>query len=369
MRKLTIVTIGLLSVLTIQAQKVTFVSEGFERGVKAHIGLSEDEEVLQTQTDTITKIDLSGQEISNLNDVLWMPNVKELDLSNNEITDVRPLAELEFLSSVNLKNNYLESISSLTFTRSKKMTVNVGYNYIEDFTAVLIPSHCQFTMIGMNIQQRTDEKVFDVLQLYVGIGKNDQPVVTYRGTTNMDNPVTLSYGETVETAYMDGDSHMVTVRTSGNQSVKVRISNGTYADSTYVVPVNFYPTEANEAITIETGLPEKYRIESTGALYGTVVIDGTKLNYTAPDESMSDVVAFSYYEGARFRGYGYVLTGLRNGDVNGDGVVDIADAVIIVNKILENPPANFIERAADVNRDSKITISDAIGLVNLLLNQ
>ena len=116
-------------------------------------------------------------------------------------------------------------------------------------------------------------------------------------------------------------------------------------------------------------MPEKYRIESTGALYGTVVIDGTKLNYTAPDESMSDVVAFSYYEGARFRGYGYVLTGLRNGDVNGDGVVDIADAVIIVNKILENPPANFIERAADVNRDSKITISDAIGLVNLLLNQ
>jgi hypothetical protein len=80
------------------------------------------------------------------------------------------------------------------------------------------------------------------------------------------------------------------------------------------------------------------------------------------------VVAFSYYEGARFRGYGYVLAGLHKGDVHADGSVSITDAVRIVNKILGNPSAGFIERAADVNRDSNISITDAVGVVNIILN-
>ena len=80
-----------------QAQKVTFLSEGFEFGVKAHLGLSESDEVMQAQTDTITSIDLSGLGISEISDVVYLPNVEKLDLSLNEIDDVEPLASLEHL--------------------------------------------------------------------------------------------------------------------------------------------------------------------------------------------------------------------------------------------------------------------------------
>ncbi len=55
------------------------------------------------------------------------------------------------------------------------------------------------------------------------------------------------------------------------------------------------------------------------------------------------------------------------GDANGDGVVDVADVVAIVNKILEKPAENFNEKAADVNGDGVIDVSDVVGVVNLIL--
>ena len=57
------------------------------------------------------------------------------------------------------------------------------------------------------------------------------------------------------------------------------------------------------------------------------------------------------------------------GDANGDGEVNISDAVAIVNYILGNPSLGFNAAAADMNGDGKVTISDAVGVVNMVLNQ
>ena len=61
--------------------------------------------------------------------------------------------------------------------------------------------------------------------------------------------------------------------------------------------------------------------------------------------------------------------GVASGDANGDGKVDAADVVEIVNFILNNPSAEFNQAAADVNRDSVVDISDAVGVVNIILNK
>ena len=58
----------------------------------------------------------------------------------------------------------------------------------------------------------------------------------------------------------------------------------------------------------------------------------------------------------------------KNGDVNGDDVVSITDAVSIVNNIMGNPSDNFIEEVANVNDDEGITITDAVGVVNIIMN-
>jgi len=57
------------------------------------------------------------------------------------------------------------------------------------------------------------------------------------------------------------------------------------------------------------------------------------------------------------------------GDVNGDGKVSITDAVYVVNYVLQQPAADFQEKAADLNGDGKITITDAVQIVNIILGQ
>jgi hypothetical protein len=55
------------------------------------------------------------------------------------------------------------------------------------------------------------------------------------------------------------------------------------------------------------------------------------------------------------------------GDANGDGVVDVADVVAIVNYILNKPGENFNEQAADVNGDGVIDVADVVAVVNIIL--
>ena len=55
------------------------------------------------------------------------------------------------------------------------------------------------------------------------------------------------------------------------------------------------------------------------------------------------------------------------GDVNNDGIINVTDAIGVVNYILKNTPSSFVEGAADVNQDGIINITDAIGVVNMIL--
>jgi hypothetical protein len=60
---------------------------------------------------------------------------------------------------------------------------------------------------------------------------------------------------------------------------------------------------------------------------------------------------------------------ILKGDVNGDGDVDIADAVCIVNHVVDKPNAKFIEAAADANGDGDVDIADAVHIVNLVVGK
>ena len=60
------------------------------------------------------------------------------------------------------------------------------------------------------------------------------------------------------------------------------------------------------------------------------------------------------------------------GDVNRDGLVNIADVTSLVNIILgkdNNEPYIYDHDAADVNQDTRINITDVTGLVNIILGK
>ena len=54
------------------------------------------------------------------------------------------------------------------------------------------------------------------------------------------------------------------------------------------------------------------------------------------------------------------------GDINIDGVVDVADAFDIINYILGKPSAPFMFDAADLNGDGKVDVSDIVRLIPLI---
>jgi hypothetical protein len=57
------------------------------------------------------------------------------------------------------------------------------------------------------------------------------------------------------------------------------------------------------------------------------------------------------------------------GDANGDGVVNISDAVLVVNYILGDRESDIIFENADINQDNEINVTDAVGIVNIILGQ
>ena len=55
------------------------------------------------------------------------------------------------------------------------------------------------------------------------------------------------------------------------------------------------------------------------------------------------------------------------GDVNGDGEVDLSDAIMVTYYSLHEVPSNFNESAADMNGDGQIDLSDAITIIYMSL--
>ena len=57
------------------------------------------------------------------------------------------------------------------------------------------------------------------------------------------------------------------------------------------------------------------------------------------------------------------------GDVDGDGEVDVADVVCLVNYIIGKPVPVFIEEAAEVDLDGEIDVADAVTIVNWIISR
>ena len=57
------------------------------------------------------------------------------------------------------------------------------------------------------------------------------------------------------------------------------------------------------------------------------------------------------------------------GDVNGDGVVDDVDLVVLKRHIIGKPVDKFVFEAADLNMDEKVNAQDVVTLINMLMTE
>lgn len=369
--RIMIILLATLAV-TASAQKVTFFSPEFELGVKVHLGLEENDEVLQSRMDTITSIDLSGLGITDLRDVVYLSKVKELDLSNNGITNIFPLTVLDSLQLLNLSSNGLESVNPLVFCSAEKMTVMVANNYISDFSFLFSPTHCQFTLMGMGLQQDKNALYLDMYHLYCDVDEWGRAVVVYRGYTNAEGAAVIGCNGKHAVAQLDGAGHTVNVPGWPQSPAMVTLTVGELGDTTWVLPPVTRRIAAGANVAIETGLPEGYRIGMANALYGTVTVNGTDLSYTAPVDLDRDTVYISYYEGWQLRGFTeYRMLNVANimaGDVDCNGRVSIDDLTTLIQYLLDGQAEGLDLANADCYVDGKVTIDDVTAIINYLLS-
>ena len=96
-------------------------------------------------------------------------------------------------------------------------------------------------------------------------------------------------------------------------------------------------------------------------------VAGLPLNFDDEYEYLTDWFTrrMNYLDNTRFD----IGSLSKKGDVNGDDETDIADAVAIVNYLLNKPSATFLQSAADVNDDDVIDVNDAVAVLNIIVKK
>ena len=193
-------------------------------------------------------------------------------------------------------------------------------------------------------------------------------MVSYQGSTNMTNTVYLSCGNSQTPVLFDGETHLVEVPENPAAMVEAILTSGEMSVKTYVVPTASFATGASKTITMDPRLPEDYTLASAYASKGTVEIVGNTLKYTAPETAEPDVIHFCYYQGATLKGFShfYLNRGNTPGDVNSDGNINMTDVISIFSYLLGEAPENFSADAADMNGDGIVTVTDALLLLDLI---
>ena len=371
MKKLAIISCLVIAALAMQAQKVNFYSSEFASGVRQHLELDSTSQVLQSQMDTITSINLSGLGIKDIRDVVYLPSVTYLDLSYNKLTDISPLLALDSLRYVDLSYNHLENINVLALSCADSMEVDVSNNYLTDFCYFFTPTVCAFNLVGMYLQLDRSTLYMDASYLYCDVNDRGQSVVVYRGYTNAEGAAIIGCNGKHATALLDGAGHEILVPGFPETPMMVTLSVGELGDTTWVLPQKAEHIAAGAHVDIETGLPEGYRIGMANALYGTLAVDGTNLVYDAPADLEMDTIYISYYEGWQLRGfteYHMINAALiMSGDVDGDGRVNIDDVTALIQYLLSGNGGGTNLANADCYPDGKINIDDLTTLINYLL--
>lgn len=364
-----IIACWLLVSANAQGQELTFISPEVESGVRQHLGLSDEESISFAQLDTITTLNLSHRGISDIHDLVLMPQLHNLDLSDNMVDDLQPLSVLDSLEWLDLSYNNLKGINDLFYSTAKDLTINVSFNHIRDFSLFGSMSSCHFTLEGTGLQLGENVPFFDVCRFVCDASVS--PIAIYGIVrTNMDEASQLICGEEEIGIPSDSEQFKQVIQYQGTATVPVIITNGELSDTTYVVPPQYIESNGQATLTLETDLPEGYTINSAYAAHGTVTVDGTTMTYTANVED-DDIVQFSYYELGTLRGISrfYIRPSLLMGDVNTDRQVSIADVMMTITKILGDMPQGFRLRAADMNGDGDISIADIMAIVSIIVGK
>lgn len=113
-------------------------------------------------------------------------------------------------------------------------------------------------------------------------------------------------------------------------------------------------------------------IEGTeGAILNVLLSVDNDLVAGSYDAKIENIV-FTNVDGSQLKlqdtQFKVIISDVKKGDANGDGVVNVSDIVEIVNYILGKPSTKFVKAAADISNDGNVNVTDIVQVVSLILS-
>lgn len=354
--------------LNAQQNEISFYNPLVEVAIRKHLAIDETEILIQDQLDTITTLDLSYKGIEDIRDLLRLPALVDLDLSYNRLSDIGCLIHLANLQNLNLYHNELESADMLTFSQANHIVVDLGGNYIKDFSAFLEPSNCTFTVIDSRSQRTKYEIVFSTNSL-IAYQNGDEVTLNCSLYASEDVNAEISIENLNENFSTEDGVMNFTFKNVPLTITPVVLKAGEYSDTTYIVPHRGIIADGSETIVFKLPLPETYDISSINCNVGSVSADGLTLEYVPSTPFTEDLIEIGFSKSSDLRGYTAIrLLNAIPGDVNIDGKVDLADVSALVEHIYGKTPYSFSVDIADINGDGHISVADITALVVLIRN-
>ncbi|MFF3022044.1 polysaccharide deacetylase family protein [Gottfriedia sp. NPDC057948] len=87
----------------------TFIDHNLENSIRQHLHDPKVKWISISELSSIKELDLSGQNISNLDGIQYLTNLERINLCDNKITDFRLLDRLGKLKEININNDQIES--------------------------------------------------------------------------------------------------------------------------------------------------------------------------------------------------------------------------------------------------------------------
>lgn len=199
------------------------------------------------------------------------------------------------------------------------------------------------------VQVKVNGEIFEPNQLTLD-GERDANQKGYTLKVGMDNYTTDLVGMQFDvhwTSAMHYESVKASDRWNNEHITAIPINDNTLRVVAYTIPSTAISGNSGELMRLHfTCDDEAY--EGT-----TVKIDSISLSNTKGEQksSLQDLA----------------MKIVKMGDVNDDGVIDVTDVTMLINRVLGTKSTNFQESVADMNGDTVLDVTDVTLLINKVL--
>ncbi|WP_271005084.1 LapB repeat-containing protein [Listeria seeligeri] len=210
----------------------TFPDEAFAKVIALQVTGSDDtsQVVTQTQLDSVTTLDASSKNITDVTGINELANLTSINLSENQLTSIAPITGLSALSIINLSDNLLNSVD-LTSAQNLPNLSSLNLSDNPTITKISIVDQPKLATVDASITNGQSS-------LLKEINLSNLPQLTLAGK-NFSNMVNFSsYSTELTTVNLASLPKIGTVDLSSNNITDINIQD--------MIAVNYVNLETNQ---------------------------------------------------------------------------------------------------------------------------